>query len=96
MNHSLRPQQSLPINPVFLGLLTDPKQSSSTVEPNQPFFFDALVRSHVQKKLVLADPQKGIARLTFYQRFGIKKWVGARRNKLHDESMLSKMTSLIM
>jgi hypothetical protein len=73
--------------------LTDPKQSSSTVEPNQPFFFDAIVRSHVQKKLVLADPQKNIARLSFYKRFGVKKWVGARRNKLHDESMLSKNDS---
>jgi hypothetical protein len=84
-----RPQQSLPINAVFFGFLTDPKQSRPAIEPYQSFFPDIIIRHHMQKKFVLINPQKGIARLSFHKCLAIQKWVGPRRNKLHYESLPS-------
>jgi hypothetical protein len=66
--------------------LIDPKQGSPAIEPSQPVFFNATFRTHVQQKLVLGDPKKGIAGLSLQKRLRIEKWISSRSKKLHGES----------
>ncbi|WP_426611412.1 hypothetical protein [Bradyrhizobium sp. McL0616] len=81
---------------MFISRFIDPKQSRSGIQPNQPLFFGLVVGIHVQDELVLGDPEKAIARLTFGKRLHGDKRIFSRNDEVHEKLQISEMNFRII